>query len=119
MTRLLLILAIVCTGLAPGANCLYAASAEAIAVQAPHCEMVCCEAACCCVTENDPVSLPDTPATPPRGSDVAPIVLMFPSPIAWAWDDSSTYPSSDAGYAARVLPRAPRAVQPLICRWLT
>lgn len=119
MTRLLLILAIVCTGLAPGASCLYAASAQVIAVQDSHCEMVCCGPACCCVTESDPVSLPDAPATPPRGSDVAPTLLLLASPVAWAWEDSSTYPSDDAGYFDRVVPREPRVVQPLLCCWLT
>ncbi|MEL7088850.1 MAG: hypothetical protein AAGL98_10505 [Planctomycetota bacterium] len=87
MTRLLLILAFVATGIVPGAVCrqAVAGSGASIAAMTPadSCGMNCCEMACCCVAEPAPSShpSPDTPATPPRGADVLPLTLHVLIPL--------------------------------------
>lgn len=118
MNRLLLILALVCTGLTPGATCLYTVAAQS-AVAQTHCEMVCCGPSCCCVGDDDPVSVPDAPATPPRGTDLAPTLVLSAEPFAVAWDDQPNHALLDAGYTSRECRRESRAVRPMICCWLT
>ncbi|MBB6430196.1 hypothetical protein [Algisphaera agarilytica] len=119
MSRLLLILVFVCTGLAPSASCFYAAAAQP-AVVAEDCKMACCGAACCCVTDAPtPASTPEAPATPPRPVDTAPTVLLLPASWTLDWSDPldrPTYPQTDS----TVLPGpTPRSVHTMYCRWLT
>lgn len=118
MTRWLLILALTCTGLAPGAHCFYAAHA-APTVAADDCGMTCCGMTCCCVEDADPLPTPDAPATPPRVSDtLAPI--FFSTALALpAWDDDPGQQSPTSSYTSAIRSRERRAVPPMICRWLT
>ncbi len=118
MARLLLILALVCTGLTPGASCLYAAAAQSVVVES-HCAMVCCGTSCCCVADDEPVSVPDAPATPPRGSDLAPAPWLVAQPFIVAWNDQPGHAFLGREYTSREYRRESRAVQPILCCWLT
>lgn len=118
MTRLLIILALVSTGFAPGATCLYAAAASSAAA-ATECEMVCCGPSCCCVSDHEPISTPDAPATPPRSLELVPAPLLLEQPFTAAWADPPAHVLLVAGYTPRESRRESRAVRPIICCWLT
>ncbi|MEM1028571.1 MAG: hypothetical protein AAGJ38_10850 [Planctomycetota bacterium] len=119
MTRLLLILVLACTGLAPSATCLQAAALAGAPVVVEDCAMSCCGLTCCCVTQSTPATpAPEAPATPPRGVDSVPTVLLLAGPYELAWGDAPTHPRLEAA-VDRDAWSSPRAVQPMICRWLT
>ncbi|MEM9914782.1 MAG: hypothetical protein AAF911_07470 [Planctomycetota bacterium] len=120
MVRFLLIFTLVCTGLAPSAICLQAAaSAGTPVVVVEDCAMSCCGLTCCCVTQSTPATpAPEAPATPPRGADSVPTVLLLASPYELAWGEAPTHPRLEAAVDSDAW-SSPRAVQPMICRWLT
>ena len=123
MTRLILILALVVTGILPGAVCRQAvAGASPSIAAADDCGMNCCDSACCCVAEQAPSSHlpPDTPATPPRGAEVLPLTLhVFPSlyQIEIVAD-----PGRDFSFLfaeSRLRSRDAVEAESRLCRWLT
>lgn len=121
MTRWLLILALLCTGLAPGAACFAAAAATPWpTTAATDCEMNCCGLACCCVEQNDSPPRPDAPATPPRpGDTLTPIFLAAAPAHPIVADDAPGRRFSAGAYTSSMCCREWRAMQPIICRWLT
>jgi hypothetical protein len=120
MPRLLLILALVCTGLAPGATCLHAAMAQAstVAAEASGCRTPCCGPACCCVAESESSPLPKPPATPPTGPDQAPTFLITAQPFVLSWDDPAVRPSTHLSHPRHAVAESRRAVQALTGCWL-
>ena len=117
MTRFLLIFALLIPGLRPGLPCDHAqVGADAVASQAC---VACCPTDRCQADEcGHPVLVPQTPATPPRGGDVAPPLLLIDreavdqAPLLWTR-------VALQGMSAHRLGHEQRRFESVVCRWLT
>ncbi|MEO1237880.1 MAG: hypothetical protein AAFX76_13935 [Planctomycetota bacterium] len=113
-----LITALIVAGLHPGVFC-GSVMAGVSDAESASCVVQCCGPACCCVADSAPTPTPEPPATPPRGSDVAPLFLFSPPVFALEFSQDPGRQLFDGSTDGLPPGREFVSACPRLCRWLT